>query len=216
MSNLTRRELLSLTAAATLYGCSKSAQNEDHGTSLETKELEDAYEQMNIDHERYPSDEYMSEYVEVTAKAMALAQEKSATQDDIDEAVKEIEACRAKVLDPTLGEPAYGMNEDLEYPSYEDVCNNYQEYIGSVFVITGRVTQFDGHVLLAKHDRSNDNLFAYVYWDESETYGQVAAIRIPYIRYDESINRFFSGRCVLEGLDEDGHPQLVVYDYEAK
>lgn len=94
-------------------------------------------------------------------------------------------------------------------PSYQDMVAEIESSIGIKYSISGRVTQVSGG------SRGSD-YYVYVYWDNSETQGEVASVRIPYKSYSKSVNKRFSGVCTLEGLDERGHPQFVCTSYSAK
>lgn len=94
-------------------------------------------------------------------------------------------------------------------PTYQDMVTEIESCIGSKYSISGRVTNVSGGF------RGSD-YYVYVYWNDSETYGEVASVRIPYKSYSKSVNRYFDGTCTLEGLDDKGHPQFVCTSYSAK
>lgn len=154
----------------------------------------------------------------ITFALVALVGCASKSEETIDSAKDgdEVEGSKPTKSDPTDGLPAYGVDSGYEYPSYSEICSNPEPYMGEVFLISGRVTHVNDSILLMKKRREDDNIFAYVFWDESNTIGEVAVVRIPYSSYDSSINRYFSGRCVFEGINEKGHPQFVGYDYVTK
>lgn len=93
-------------------------------------------------------------------------------------------------------------------PSYGDMLANVDSLLGTKYHIAGRVTHVGGGF-------RGDDYEVYVYWDDSQTQGEVAAIVIPYKSYTESVNRYFEGDCTLQGLDDSGHPQFVCYEYIA-
>lgn len=107
-------------------------------------------------------------------------------------------------------EPAKVEEEEAQpLPPYQDMISAIDGSIGTEYTIAGRVTDVSGGF-------RGDDYMVYVYWDESETYGEIAAVRIPYKRYTESVNRYFEGNCTLEGTDDNGHPQFVCYYYKAE
>lgn len=89
-----------------------------------------------------------------------------------------------------------------QLPSYSKMKSTIDSNIGSYYDISGRVHRVNGGF------RGSDYM-AYVYYDESETHGEFAVVRIPYKNYKESINSYFSGTCKLEGQDEQGNPLFV-------
>lgn len=106
-------------------------------------------------------------------------------------------------------EPQEADVEALPLPSYQDFLGTIDKRNGQVYEIQGRVTNVSGGFRGADY-------MVYVFWDESETNGEVAAVRIPYESYTKSVNRYFEGNCKLEGLDDRGRPQFVCDSYIAE
>ena len=99
-------------------------------------------------------------------------------------------------------------------PPYDEFAANIDQYVGRKFIVSGRITGKETSILLEKGDKSDKNVWAYVYWDESQTHGQVAAIRIPYKRYNGLSGSWLKGKCVCEGTDDRGNPQFEAIEYE--
>lgn len=105
--------------------------------------------------------------------------------------------------------PVAVVEEATQLPSYQEMTESVDSLIGTKYAVSGRVTNVSGGF-------RGDDYMVYVYWDELETFGEVAAVRIPYKSYTQSVNKHFEGDCRLEGLDEDGHPQFVCQSYSAE
>lgn len=133
---------------------------------------------------------------------------------DSKEVVEKSEPTKTEKSDDTQKKEVEKTEEKVEtsktepLPSYQDMVAEIESSIGIKYSISGRVTQVSGGI------RGSD-YYVYVYWDNSETQGEVASVRIPYKSYSESVNKRFSGVCTLEGLDERGHPQFVCTSYSA-
>lgn len=93
-----------------------------------------------------------------------------------------------------------------ELPSYQEMVEGVDGFVGNKYKVAGRVTHVGGGF-------RGDDYMVYVYWDDSETYGEVATVRIKYDNYTKSVSKYFEGTCTLEGLDDDGHPQFVCNAY---
>lgn len=106
-------------------------------------------------------------------------------------------------------QPQAEVVEAQPLPSYQEFASTLDESIGAKYHIAGTVTHVSGGF-------RGDDYMVYVYWDESETNGEVAAVRIPYKRYTSSVNRYFEGDCTLEGTDERGNPQFVCMSYSTE
>lgn len=110
--------------------------------------------------------------------------------------------------DTTPKEVVDVYGETLEMPTYSQLVSSIDEYMGKPFFFSERVTQVSGAI-------RSENYMVYAYYDDSETYGEVVAIRIPRKEYTESVNRHIDAHCRLEGLDDNGHPQFLIESYTA-
>ncbi len=143
-------------------------------------------------------DNDMVAYSTRVSKAMSLLTSTSATQHEVDEAVEEIEALRKIVIDkhdPSNATPLTGID-------YESFVNSVQDNIGNTYHVKGNVTHTSGGFRGADYQ-------VYVWWDETMTVDQASCVYIPYDNYKESVNKYFSGACVLKGLDDSGHPLFM-------
>lgn len=173
--------------------------------SVDTSELRALMEQSTIDIDEYELSGDMLAYTQAVRTYSSLIYDKSATQEDIDNAVAEIKSLREKAIPQESyveAEPA------LPLPVYQEMVESIDANLGNKYHIAGRVTHVGGGF-------RGDDYEVYVYWDDSQTQGEVAAIVIPYKSYTESVNRYFEGDCTLQGLDDSGHPQFVCYEYIA-
>lgn len=87
-------------------------------------------------------------------------------------------------------------------PPYAEMKSSINKNIGKYYEISGRIHRVNGGF------RGSDYT-VYVYYDGSEKHGEFAVVRIPYNNYTESVNRFFSGTCKLEGKDDQGNPLFI-------
>lgn len=180
--------------------------------SLYKDRLNEVISQANEDFDRLDinSTQEMREYYAIVSESVHLISDTTATQDDIDQAVDRITNARARALDGGA-DPSDDECEAL--PSYDEFVANVDQYVGRKFAISGHITGKETSVLLEK-DRAGKSIWAHVYWDESQTQGQVAAVRIPYERYSGISGTWLTGECVCEGLDDRGHPQFEAIEYE--
>lgn len=172
-------------------------------SALNTAELESLIRQSQLDIDDYEMDSAMIAYTRAVSKHTHLLHD-ATTQEEIDAAVREISELREAVVDPM---PDSANPEQL--PSYQDMVESIDEHIGTSYLIDGRVTNVSGGFRGA-------DWFVYVYWDDSETHGEVAAVRIPYKSYKDSVRHHFKAVCILEGMSDNDLPQFVCYEYEAE
>lgn len=212
---LTKTQIGSLALAAimvaTLQACGAQTSQADTGVTqsvdVDTGELEGLMEQVIVDMDEYELDDAMIAYTQAVSKYSHLINDDTATQEDIDSAVDEIIRLRNEVINEDTIQ--YVPEEVMALPSYHEFLATIDGRIGQIYKVAGLVTTVNGGFRGADY-------MVYVYWDESETYGEVAAIRIPNDSYTESVHRYFEGDCMLESLDDNGHPQFVCTSYIAE
>lgn len=210
---------MSLAMAFSLVSCgvpqtqvdtSVIADSEDDNHDLDKSALYAAGDLLVEDLERYETSPDLVDYAQAFDDALDLASADGTTQEEIDAAVAEIAELRAVVVDPTL------KMECEELPPFDDMVAEPDKYVGRVFRVSGRVTTISGGGAGMKGEAAeNADWFIHVFWDETETIGQVASVRVPHNRY-ESAHKHFDGRCIFEGIDDKGIPQFLTYSYEAR
>ena len=129
-----------------------------------------------------------------------VQESKKAGSEQETQAVKSPRPTAAKSQETIIEKPAEPL------PSYQFMLDNIDSLVGTEYAISGRVTGVSGWL-------RSENYFVRLYWDESETRGEIASVRIPNENYNESVCRYFKGNCTLEGLDDNGWPQFVCYSY---
>ena len=179
---------------------------------LYVQDLQEACDLAIEDLDRFPLDSKLLEYVEYASKSSHMIYDSDATQKDIDKAVKKLKKMRKRIVDPLIDEPAYGIDEPM--PSYSDVVNDYEQYVGKVFFISGHVNRLHVPGVGTKDTSDDGDCLARVQWNNSDIEGEVVVIRVERVRY-ESIHAYFEGRCLMEGITEEGRPQMLSYSYES-
>ena len=182
---------------------------EDDEVELDKNALQDAVNLLAEDQERYEPNSDMTAYIISVHNAVELSSKDGCTQEDLDAALEDVARLREIMVDPTL------KMECEELPPFDDMVAEPDKYVGRVFRVSGRVTTISGGGTGYKGEKANADWFIYVFWDETETIGQVASVRVPHNRY-ESAHKHFDGRCIFEGIDDKGIPQFLTYSYEAR
>ena len=181
-----------------------AAKDSSQDEKLYTDELLNLIDESTTIVDRYDFDDAMLEYTKAIQKSGDLLTSNDTTQKDINEAVKEITRLRDVV---TAEQRDVEFDENAKpLPAYQEMVDSIDAHIGQTFRVTGRVTHFSGGF------RGTD-YWVFVFWDESETNGEVAAIRIPYKSFHGIKHNKFDGVCTLEGLSDDGYPQFVCDTY---
>lgn len=210
--NLNRRSFVFGMSLTTLYmvGCSANMITNTSSSAkkeLDTSKLQSLIEQLETDLDVYEMDEDMRAYSSRVSKAMSLLTSGNATQDEIDKAVEEIEALRKVVVNKEKPPEPTASFEGMDYESF---VNSAQDNVGNIYHVEGYVTRTSGGFRGADYQ-------TYVYWDETMTEGEVLYICIPYKAYKKDVNKYFSGNCVFQGIDEDGHPLFICdTEYESR
>ena len=181
---------------------------QDTQDSLNMDELYAAGDQLVEDLKKYENSPEMVAYAQAVHDALDFSHEDGVTQSDIDAAGRTITSLRAVAIDPTLS------SECEPLPSYDAMVADPDQYVGHVFQVSGNVTSVSNDGVAMKGEAAKADYFICVYWDESNTSGEVAYVRVSRNRY-ESTHAHFDGRCVFEGLNESGRPQFYTFAYES-
>lgn len=98
--------------------------------------------------------------------------------------------------------------EVVTIPSYKEITSNPDKYLNKEFNLKGKVTRADGGYRGSDHK-------VHIFWDDSNTYGEVIEVVIPSSAFTKNVtpNYIFTANAKFIGFDDDGHPQFKTTSY---